>query len=338
LTGESTAVDKSVDPVEEDAIIGDQSSMAFSGTVVTYGKAQGVVVAIGANTERKNQQNDFRGGKNHNSAAAANRKFREMAVIIILVITAGFFAFGYFYHDRSLDEMFLAAIGLVVAAIPEGLPAIMTITLAIGVQRMAGRNAIIRRLPSVETLGSVNVICSDKTGTLTRNEMTAQTIVTAENEYTVKGSGYEPEGEILLDEKEANPDDDKVLKRLLQTIRCSNNAEIEQNDEGKWTLTGVPTEGALLTLSYKGGMKDFKPKRLDQVPFESEHKYSASLNKVDDEVYIFVTGAPERLIDMCEKQLTSEGEKNRPEVLGKENGGSCSKRATDAGSCISKSW
>ncbi len=310
LTGESTAVDKSVDPVEQDAILGDQSSMAFSGTVVTYGKAQGVVVATGADTEL---------GKINKMISEVEKittpllqqieNFGKWLSLIILLITAGFFAFGYFYHERSLDDMFLAAIGLVVAAIPEGLPAIMTITLAIGVQRMAGRNAIIRSLPSVETLGSVNVICSDKTGTLTRNEMTAQTIVTAENVYTVKGTGYEPEGEILLDEKKANPDDDKVLKRLLQTIRCSNNAEIKKNDEGKWTLTGVPTEGALLTLSYKGGMKDFKPKRIDQVPFESEHKYSASLNKVDDEVFIFVTGAPERLIDMCEKQLTTEGEK-----------------------------
>lgn len=310
LTGESTAVDKSVDPVEEDAIIGDQSSMGFSGTVVTYGKATGVVVATGANTEI---------GKINKMISEVEEittpllqqieNFGKWLSVVILIITAGFFAFGYFYHDRSLDEMFLAAIGLVVAAIPEGLPAIMTITLAIGVQRMAGRNAIIRKLPSVETLGSVNVICSDKTGTLTRNEMTAKTVVTAENVYTVKGTGYDPQGKILLDEEEVNPDEDKVLNRLLQTIRCSNNAEIEQNEDGKWTLTGAPTEGALLTLSYKGGKKEFKPERLDQVPFESEHKYSASLNKVDDEVFIFVTGAPERLIDMCEKQFSAEGEK-----------------------------
>ncbi len=310
LTGESTAVDKSVDSVEEDAIIGDQTSMAFSGTVVTYGKATGVVVATGSDSEL---------GKINKMISEVEKittpllqqieKFGKWLSLIILVITAGFFAYGRFIHGRDLDDMFLAAIGLVVAAIPEGLPAIMTITLATGVQRMAGRNAIIRRLPSVETLGAVNVICSDKTGTLTRNEMTAKTVITADREYSVEGTGYEPEGKIKADDKEINPEEDKVFNRLLQTLRCTNSSEIEQNDEGKWTLTGTPTEGALLTLSYKGGMKDFKPKRLDHVPFESEHKYSASLNKVDDEIFTFVTGAPERLIDMCDKQLTTEGEK-----------------------------
>ena len=310
LTGESTAVDKSVDPVEEDAVLGDQTSMAFSGTVVTYGKASGVVVATGSDSEIGKINKMISEVEEMTTPLLQQiEKFGKWLSVIIIVITAGFFAYGRFVTGRDLDEMFLAAIGLIVAAIPEGLPAIMTITLAIGVQRMAGRNAIIRRLPSVETLGSVNVICSDKTGTLTRNEMTAKTIVTAENEYTVKGSGYEPEGEILLNDEQVNPDDDKVLKRLLQTIRCTNNSEIEKNEQGEWTLTGAPTEGALLTLSYKGGMKDFKPKRLDQVPFESEHKYSASLNKLENDAYIFVTGAPERLIDMCKKQFTSEGEK-----------------------------
>ncbi|MFW6290464.1 MAG: HAD-IC family P-type ATPase, partial [Mariniphaga sp.] len=310
LTGESTTVDKSVEPVEEDAIIGDQTSMAFSGTVVTYGKATGVVVATGLNSEIGKINKMISQVKQITTPLLQQiENFGKWLSIIILAITAGFFAYGRFITGRDLDEMFLAAIGLVVAAIPEGLPAIMTITLAIGVKRMAGRNAIIRRLPSVETLGSVNVICSDKTGTLTRNEMTAKTVITAEKEYTVEGSGYEPEGKIQIDDKAINPGEDKVLHRLMQTIRCSNNSEIEQNDEGKWTLTGTPTEGALLTLSYKGGMKDFKPGRLDQVPFESEHKYSASLNKIDDDVFIFVTGAPERLIDMCDKQLTAEGEK-----------------------------
>jgi potassium/sodium efflux P-type ATPase len=310
LTGESTAADKSIDPVAEDAIPGDQHSMAFSGTTVTYGKATGIVVATGSNTEiGKINKMISEVEKITTPLLQQIENFGKWLSIIILIVTAGFFALGYFYHERSLDEMFLAAIGLVVAAIPEGLPAIMTITLAIGVQRMADRNAIIRRLPSVETLGSVNVICSDKTGTLTRNEMTAKTIITADNEYTVKGSGYEPEGKIMLDDKEANPEHDEVLKQLLRTIRCSNNAEIKKNDEGNWTLTGAPTEGALLTLSYKGGMKDFEPKRLDQVPFESEHKYSASLNKVENDAFIFVTGAPEKLIDMCEMQYTSEGEK-----------------------------
>lgn len=317
LTGESTAVEKSSDPVDDDAILGDQYSMAFSGTVVTYGKATGVVIATGKATEigKINQMiSDVQ--QITTPLLQQIEKFGKWLSVVILGVTGLFFAFGYFYRDYALDELFLAAIGLVVAAIPEGLPAIMTITLAIGVQRMAKRNAIIRRLPSVETLGAVNVICSDKTGTLTRNEMTAKSITTAEKTYQVEGSGYEPEGKIMVDKKEIDPEDDKVLWRLLQTIRVSNNAEISKkkdenengNGGGEWKLSGTPTEGALLALSYKAGLKDFKPQRIDSIPFESDHKYMATLNKVDDDVFVFITGAPERLLDLCSKQYTGDGD------------------------------
>ncbi len=309
LTGESTAVEKSADAVSADATIGDQLSMAFSGTAVTYGKATGVVVATGSDTEL---------GKINTMISEVEKittpllqqieKFGKWLSVIILAVTSAFFAYGYFFGDYELNELFLAAIGLIVASIPEGLPAIMTITLAMGVQRMAARNAIIRRLPSVETLGAVNVICSDKTGTLTRNEMTAKTIVTAEKQYKVEGTGYEPEGKILLDDKEVDVKEDKVLYQLLQTIRTSNNSEISEGEDGIWKLSGTPTEGALLTLSYKAGLKDFKPERIDNIPFESDHKYMATLNKVEDEVYVFMTGAPERVMDMCNKQYTAEGE------------------------------
>jgi P-type Ca2+ transporter type 2C len=311
LTGESTSVDKSIDPVESSAIIGDRLSMAFSGTVVTYGKATGIVVATGGQTElgKINQMiSDVE--KITTPLLQQIEKFGKWLSVIILLITASFFAFGRLYHGTDLNEMFLAAIGLIVAAIPEGLPAIMTITLAIGVQRMAKRKAIIRRLPSVETLGAVDVICSDKTGTLTRNEMTAKTIITAQKQYTVEGTGYDPEGKILHEDNEVNPEEEKVLWQLLQTIRISNNAEISKDKEGNWTLTGVPTEGALLTLSYKAGLKDLKPKRIDNIPFESDHKYMATLNQLDEGVFVFMTGAPERVIDMCDKQFTDEGEKD----------------------------
>ena len=311
LTGESTAVEKNTGPVDAKAIIGDQTSMAFSGTVVIYGKATGVVVGTGTDTEI---------GKINKMISEVEEittpllqqigKFGKWLSVIILGITALFFAFSYFFRDYPLDDLFLAAIGLVVASIPEGLPAIMTITLAIGIQRMAKRNAIIRRLPSVETLGAVNVICSDKTGTLTRNEMTAKTIITAEKEYQVEGTGYKPEGKILADGKAIDPMEDKVLLQLLQTIRASNNSEIRREKEGEWKLTGTPTDGALLTLSYKAGLQDFKPERIDTIPFESDHKYMATLNKVDGDVYVFLTGAPERILDMCGKQFTGEGEKD----------------------------
>lgn len=310
LTGESTSVDKTDEPVEEGAIIGDQTSMAFSGTVVTYGKATGVVVATGAHTELgKINQMISEVEEITTPLLQQIEKFGKWLSLIIIGITGLFFAFGYFFRDYELSELFLAVIGLVVASIPEGLPAIMTITLAIGVQRTAQRNAIIRRLPSVETLGAVNVICSDKTGTLTRNEMTAKAIVTAEKTYAVEGTGYKPEGKILLDEKEVTPKEDKVLWQLLQTIRTSNNSEIGEED-GNWKLTGTPTEGALLTLSYKAGLQDFKPERIDSIPFESDHKYMATLNQLDDGRYVFMTGAPERVIDMCDKQYTADGEQD----------------------------
>lgn len=307
LTGESTAVEKDATPVEENAIIGDQLSMAFSGTVVVYGNATAIVVSTGAATElgRINEMISSVGSIT-TPLLQQIEKFGKWLSVVILLGTAAFFGFGYFFRDYTLAELFLAAIGLVVAAIPEGLPAIMTITLAIGVQKMAQRNAIIRRLPSVETLGAVSVICSDKTGTLTKNEMTAKTIITAEKEYEVEGTGYAPEGKIKENGEPIDVQHETVLLQLLKSARASNNAEISQ-EEGKWKLTGAPTEGALLTLSHKAGLKDFQPERLDTVPFESEHKYMATLNKVEDDVYVFITGAPDRLIDFCTHQYTSEG-------------------------------
>ena len=308
LTGESTSVEKSTDAVDEDAIIGDQLSMAFSGTVVTYGKAAGVVVGTGAQTEIGKINQMISDVEEITTPLLQQiEKFGKWLSLIILGVTSLFFAFGYFFRDYELGELFLAVISLVVASIPEGLPAIMTITLAIGVQRMAARNAIIRKLPSVETLGSVNVICSDKTGTLTRNEMTAKNIITAEHIYEVEGTGYEPSGKIMLDKKEADPGEDKVLGQLLRVARACNNASVSQEDDGQWKLTGTPTEGAMLTLALKAGLQDFKPERLDSIPFESDHKYMATLNKVDGDVYVFMTGAPERVIEMCSSQYTADG-------------------------------
>jgi P-type Ca2+ transporter type 2C len=307
LTGESTAVEKRVEPVADSAIIGDQLSMAFSGTVVVFGNATGVVISTGANTEL-GRINEMISSVQQITTPLLQQieTFGKWLSVVILLGTGVFFGFGYFFRDYELSDLFLASIGLVVASIPEGLPAIMTITLAIGVQRMAARNAIILRLPSVETLGAVNVICSDKTGTLTKNEMTAKTVITADRVYQVEGTGYDPTGSILSDGKKTDLEEDRVLLQLLRAARICNNSEIGEK-EGKWVLTGTPTEGALLTLSYKGGLKDFTPERIDTVPFESEHKYMASLNKVDEEAYVFISGAPDRLIDFCTHQYTAEG-------------------------------
>ncbi len=310
LTGESTSVEKSTEAVEKDAIIGDRYSMAFSGTVVTYGKATGLVTATGSATEiGKINQMMSEVEEITTPLLQKIEKFGKWLSLIILGVVLLFFAFGYFFRsdDYTIAELFMAVIGLVVAAIPEGLPAIMTITLAIGVQRMAARNAIIRRLPSVETLGSVDVICSDKTGTLTRNEMTAKTVHTADKRYAIDGSGYKPEGAFRENDKEVDPEQEKVLWQLLQAARACNNAEVGQDDEGNWTLTGAPTEGAMLTMAYKAGLREFKPERIDSIPFESDHKYMATLNQVEDKKFIFMTGAPERVLEMCAKELSEKG-------------------------------
>jgi P-type Ca2+ transporter type 2C len=309
LTGESEAVEKTVDPVEENVVLGDRLSMAYSGTVVIYGKGTGVVTGTGATTEIGKINQMISDVEEMTTPLLQQiEKFGKWLSVVILGVTAAFFAFGWFFRDYPIDELFLIAIGLVVASIPEGLPAIMTITLAIGVQRMAARNAIIRRLPSVETLGAVNVICSDKTGTLTRNEMTARTILTADRLYEVDGTGYAPEGDIRNEGEKVDPKSHHILQQLLRAARASNNAEISQNDSGTWVLTGAPTEGAMLALSMKAGFGDFRPERIDTIPFESDHKYMATLNEVNGERFVFMTGAPERVLDMSDRQLTGEGE------------------------------
>ncbi len=311
LTGESTDVGKTTGPVEEKAVIGDRKSMAYSGTMVTYGTAAGVVVTTGANTEIGKITEMISGVEEITTPLLQKiDRFALKLSLFILIFASTFFAFGFFFRDYTLSELFLATIGVIVASIPEGLPAILTIALAIGVQRMAKRNAIIRRLPSVETLGSVSVICSDKTGTLTRNEMTAKTILTADDEFEVEGSGYEPEGKIKKDDAEANAGDEPVLERLMQCIRACNDASLEKKDDGEWKLEGTPTEGSLITLSYKAGLDDFDPKRIDGIPFESEHKYMATLNEIDGERFVFLKGAPESLLEKCGKQASADGDKD----------------------------
>jgi P-type Ca2+ transporter type 2C len=310
LTGESEAVEKSSETVEPDAVLSDRKNMVYAGTTVSYGDAMGITTATGEATEigRINKMMTDVGDKTTPLLEAMDH-FGKIISVAIILIAGGFFAFGLLVRGTSLDEMFLASIGIIVAAIPEGLPAILTITLALGVQRMAKRNAIIRKLPSVETLGSVKVICSDKTGTLTRNEMTAQSVVTASGSFSVEGSGYDPAGDILSDTDEAVEVSEH--QTLLDTLRCAracNDSSVDKDDSGKWKLQGTPTEGALMVLALKGGLKDYMPQRVDAIPFESEHKYMATLNDTDDGRIIFLKGAPERILEMCAKELTEDGE------------------------------
>lgn len=306
LTGESVAVEKHTETVEENSVPGDQLSMAFSGTSVVYGRATGIVTTTGIHTEL---------GKINRMMSDVEKittpllrqidDFGKALSLIIAGITGLFFAIGYFFRDYSIDELFMAVISLAVAAIPEGLPAIMTITLAVGVQAMAGRNAIIRRLPSVETLGSVSVICSDKTGTLTKNEMTVTSFTTAEGNYSVEGTGYRPEGAIKKEDEETDSES-KPFRRLMEAVKACNDAHLTKDDD-TWSIDGDPTEGALITLAHKAGFGDFKPERIDSIPFESDHKYMATLNRTDEGVMILMKGAPEQLLDICENELGPDG-------------------------------
>ncbi len=313
LTGESVAVEKSMLPVAEAASLGDRLCMTWSGTLVTAGTGVGVVVATGGDTQIGRISAMLSRVQTLSTPLTRQLdRFARKLSLVIAVIALATLLFGVLVHDYPLTEMFLAAVGLAVAAIPEGLPAIITITLAIGVQRMAARNAIIRQLPAVETLGSVSVICSDKTGTLTRNEMTASRVALQDAEYQVTGVGYDPHGALKLDGVEADPRANGVLMELCRGAALCNDAEFHLEDAAP-RLNGDPTEGALLVLAMKAGLD---PDRLrlevprdDAIPFESESRYMATLHH-DHHGHRFVVakGAPERILAMCDSVAARNGD------------------------------
>ncbi len=313
LTGESAPAEKSAGAVAAGTPIGDRACMAYSGTLVTYGRGTGVIVETGESTEIGRI-----GRLLAEVETLTTPLLRQMAVfarwltVAIIALAAFTMGFGVLFRSYSATEMFLAAVGLAVAAIPEGLPAIMTIALAIGVQRMARRKAIVRRLPAVETLGSVTVICSDKTGTLTRNEMTVRSVATSRHLFQVSGVGYEPSGAFLLDDAEVHPEDHPILGEMARAALLCSEAEL-LNSDGSWTVHGDPTEGALVVLAAKAGLDpDFERKaspRTDVVPFESQHRFMATLHHDHEgHGFIFVKGAPERILEMCRHQRGHAGD------------------------------
>ncbi|MGP1396988.1 MAG: HAD-IC family P-type ATPase [Inquilinaceae bacterium] len=314
LTGESASVDKTGDPVRPDAALGDRTGLLFSGTLVASGQGTGVVVATGDGTELGRIGALLSGVK-----AMTTPLLRQLAVFgrwltaAILAFTMIAFAFGTLVHGMAAGEMFLAAVGLAVAAIPEGLPAVVTITLAIGVERMARRNAIIRRLPAVETLGSVSVICADKTGTFTHNEMTVQSVAAGSAVLRVTGSGYEPLGDILSEERPIDGAMREFLHPLALGALLCNEADVHA-DGNDWAISGDPMEAALLVFAGKAGLDvqaDVKVwPRTDVIPFESERRYMATLHH-DHAGHgrIYVKGAPEHIIARCARQRDEDGER-----------------------------
>lgn len=309
LTGESMPVEKSISPISSAAQLGDRICMAYSGTMVTYGKGIGVVVATGKSTEMGRI-----GALLAELPTITTPLLQQMNVFsrwltIAILVVAGFtFLFGTFFRHYGMNTMFMAAVGLAVAAIPEGLPAIITITLAIGVTRMAERNAIIRRLPAVETLGSVTVICTDKTGTLTLNELTVQDIITTEHCFNITGVGLNDVGEFRLDTVVIDPDKNAVLTQAINAATLCNDAELTKMN-GEWHLHGNPVDGALLSLGLKAKKDLHFQKQLypltDLIPFESEHKFMATLHHDHQgNGFLYVKGAPEHILAMCSSQFS----------------------------------
>jgi len=304
LTGESLPAEKNTGAASIDAALVDRGCLAYSGTLVTYGTALGMVVATGDLTEIGRISAMLRTVPQLTTPLLRQiAGFSKWLTFAILTLVTATFAYGWAIQHASLTDLFMSAVGLAVAAIPEGLPAIMTITLAIGVQRMARRNAIIRRLPAVETLGSVTVICSDKTGTLTCNEMTAKSVYVNHRLFTVEGVGYDPHGGFEPDDEITAVRDYPPLHELIRAAALCNNARLEQKS-GNWFIHGDPTEGALITLTHKAGLDpDFlnqQMPRTDVIPFESEHRYMATLHHDHGgHAFAFIKGAPERVMAMC---------------------------------------
>ncbi len=309
LTGESVAVTKDDVHVASDAALGDRRNMAFSGTLVAAGQATAMVVATGEGTQIGRIATLLGSVETLTTPLLLQiERFARRFTWIVLAATVLLFAFAVFVRDFAWPEALIAVVAVAVGIIPEGLPAVITITMAVGVRRMAARKAVIRKLPAVETLGSTSVICTDKTGTLTRNEMTARRIITRHHSITASGSGYAPEGVL-----EATDDDAAAIADALPLLRCGvlcNDASLDQHG-GSWLVSGDPMEGALISLAHKAGLDAAHVRsewpRLDEIPFDAGHRYMASLHRGPaGERFVYVKGAPEALFAMIAAPLDLE--------------------------------
>lgn len=298
LTGESLAVEKQICELPEDTVLGDRTNMVFAGTAVAAGSGRGVVVATGANTELgKISSAMVSVEKLQTPLLKQTADFGKLISVIVVFSAIVMFFIGYWFHDYGTAELLLAIIGLTVAAIPEGLPAILSIILALGVQTMAGKNAIVRNLPSVETLGAVTVICSDKTGTLTKNEMTVKSVISDGVEFDISGTGYSPKGSIQRAGQEIAIEDYPTLERFLICVKNVNDSHLFKEGSA-WMVSGAATEGCLLTLVEKADKAITVLPIISKIPFDSSYKYMATLVEENQQKWIFVKGAPEKLLEM----------------------------------------
>jgi P-type Ca2+ transporter type 2C len=318
LTGESLPVHKDVRPIEEEVGLGDRSNMVFSGTAATYGRGRAVVTATGMQSELGKVAGLLR--RTEDEATPLQKELDRtgkllgaIVIVIAAVIVATILLVEGVTGPAAVFDVLILGVALAVAAVPEGLPAIVTAVLAIGVQRMARRNAIVRKLPAVETLGSATVIASDKTGTLTKNEMTVRTVVTASGRSDLGGTGYTPEGDLRHD---GRPVRDETLRaeveRALRAAELANNATVNRSG-GRWSVQGDPTEGALIVAARKVGLSpealDSRFERVGEVPFSSERKLMSTVHSDDEKperLAAFAKGAPDVLLPRCSHEIVGD--------------------------------
>lgn len=310
LTGESTVVDKTAEALTGELPLGDRKNLLFSGTTISAGAGLGVVIATGEATELGHINQMMTEIEKHRTPLLVQMdKLGKAIFSLILAMMVGLFIFSLLLRDMPMGELLLSLISLAVAAVPEGLPAIISIILSLGVQTMARKRAIIRKLPTVETLGAMSVICSDKTGTLTMNEMTVKAIITADKNYRVQGNSYEPTGEIHVEENDALAEiaPGSLLESYLRTIDLCNDSQLIRDEQGHWGITGGPTEGALKVLAAKAMLPAVESELRSKIPFDSQYKYMATHYRIGNDERVLVTGAPDVLFKLCRLQQTANG-------------------------------
>ena len=314
LTGESVASVKSAAAVGSEANVGDRTSMLFSSTLVVAGTGLAIVTATGSRTEIGHIQEMIAEAEHIDTPLTkAMSSFGRKLAILVLVLAAIMAVIGFFLHGRTGGDLISTIIGFAVAAIPEGLPAMVTITLALGVQAMARRNAISRHMTSVETIGSVSTICSDKTGTLTQNEMTVREAITRHGDYMVTGSGYSPEGEIDYLGSGTQAGQTRDIRALGKVMELCNDAQLTRDSDGRWKLVGEPTEGAVYVFGRKSGVDTTGWTRVAEIPFDSATKYMATISQdPDGDRWIMVKGALDAVARRCTTQLAADGRTVEP--------------------------
>ena len=335
LTGESTPVSKYTETIPEEVELGDQRNMLFSGTAVSFGRGRAVVVATGMHTQMGHiagmlEETPQEATSLQKELAHVGKLLGIIVVVIAVVMIATIILVEHVSGFAAIVDALILGVALAVAAIPEGLPAVVTAVLSLGVQRMARRNAIVRHLPAVETLGSATLVASDKTGTLTRNEMTVRAVVTASGRVAFGGSGYAPEGEVRREEDAVNTEDAAgrqtnmdgalraELERALAVGDRASNAVLQEHD-GRWTVQGDPTEGALLVAARKAGLEkealDARFERVGEIPFSSQRKLMTTIHtdadaQMHERLLVFTKGAPDLLLECCTSELV--GEETKP--------------------------